>query len=500
MKRTILFFSLLIMSIFSFAQVPQSMPYQALVKNADNSIAATQAIGVQVTILQNGTAVYTENQTITTDDNGVLTMSIGTGTATTGDFSKIDWSLMNYSLKVEIDPDGGTNYALSTEQSLLSVPYALYAENSADAFSRDYNDLKNTPEIPTVPENISAFKNDVNYITKEAQQLKLDDMTLSITDGVSGIVNSVDLPKGEFDYYDVDGRPLANKQGDMLYWDADANCWKPITGGENMILTINDEGQLQWISKDHAGDNTTPETPDEPDEKPCGELQVTDADGNVYNTILIGTQCWMTENMKATHYDTKSEGKGEIAVFEVRSLAEMFNPSYQATGGKYYYNFAAALGFATGDEAINYTAESGVRQGICPNGWHVGTFEEWRTLESFVTNTTVPNVISGDKVASGFFKALSGTGTYGKFNLTRDGQYKADGTYDSPATSTVMLYATPVPADYSTALTELSNNDFNKPQYYHVKYWGDTRWGYDNCAQNSVQPKCYNMAVRCIHN
>ncbi|MBR4218598.1 MAG: T9SS type A sorting domain-containing protein [Bacteroidales bacterium] len=231
----------------------------------------------------------------------------------------------------------------------------------------------------------------------------------------------------------------------------------------------------------------------------CGD-DVVDVNGNTYGSIQIGTQCWMTGNMRATKYDTESEGSGEIPVMEVRDLHEMFHPSYKENGGKYYYNYAAALGFGSGDEAIEYTTASGPRQGICPNGWHVGTLEEWCTLEGFVTGTTVNPIISGDKVANGFFKALSGSGTYGQFNLTRDGSYKADGTLDSPTTATFMMYATPLPEDYSSALTELSDADYNKPQYYHAKYWGDTRWGWDNCAQNSAVPKCYSMAVRCIHN
>ncbi len=231
----------------------------------------------------------------------------------------------------------------------------------------------------------------------------------------------------------------------------------------------------------------------------CGD-NITDVDGNVYGSIQIGTQCWMTGNMRAIHYDTESEGEGEIPVMEVKELHEMFHPSYKENGGKYYYNYAAALGFGSGDEAIEYTTVSTPRQGICPNGWHVGTLEEWCTLEGFVTGTTVNPVISGDKVAIGFFNALSGSGAYGGFNITRDGQYKSDGTLDSPNNGTVMMYATPVPEDYTAALTELPDADYNKPQYYCAKYWGDTRWGWNNCAQNSSNPKCYNMVVRCIHN
>ncbi|MBR4918900.1 MAG: hypothetical protein IKZ52_06770 [Bacteroidales bacterium] len=106
-----------------------------------------------------------ETHAVTTNSNGLMILAIGDGTIQNGMFSDIDWADGPYFLKTEIDPDGGSNYTITSTQQLLSVPYALYAKTAGNAFSGDYNDLTNTPDIPTVPTNVGAFTNDAGYLT-----------------------------------------------------------------------------------------------------------------------------------------------------------------------------------------------------------------------------------------------------------------------------------------------------------------------------------------------
>ena len=131
MKKSILFLALL-QSLFSFAQAPQKMSYQSVVRNATNQIVANQSIGVKISIIEGsltGTTVYAERHTTTTNANGLFTLEAGGGTPTTGTFATINWSNGSHYIKSEIDVTGGTNYTLSGTMELLSVPYALYATN-----------------------------------------------------------------------------------------------------------------------------------------------------------------------------------------------------------------------------------------------------------------------------------------------------------------------------------------------------------------------------------
>jgi hypothetical protein len=74
-----------------------------------------------------GSSVYTETHSPTTNSSGLISLEIGGGMNTTGNFSSIDWSNGPYYLKREVDPVGGTNYTIIGTSQFLSVPYAMYA-------------------------------------------------------------------------------------------------------------------------------------------------------------------------------------------------------------------------------------------------------------------------------------------------------------------------------------------------------------------------------------
>ena len=127
----------LLVSIFFtmnlFAQAPQKMSYQAVIRNADNSLVSVKPIGMRISVLQGlstGVAVYVEKQNGTTNANGLVTMQIGAGTIVEGAFEKIDWSKGPYYIKIETDPNGGSDYTIVGSSELLSVPYALFALNT----------------------------------------------------------------------------------------------------------------------------------------------------------------------------------------------------------------------------------------------------------------------------------------------------------------------------------------------------------------------------------
>jgi hypothetical protein len=134
MKRTLLILIVqLLISGFLFAQAPDKMSYQALVRNNNNVVVSNHAVGMRISILQGtatGTAVYTETQTPTTNANGLIAIEIGTGTIISGSFSNIDWANGPYFVKTETDPNGGSNYTLTGTSQLLSVPYALHAKTA----------------------------------------------------------------------------------------------------------------------------------------------------------------------------------------------------------------------------------------------------------------------------------------------------------------------------------------------------------------------------------
>ena len=130
-------YSLLITILFStqlFAQAPNKMSYQAVIRNSSNTLVVSKNIGMQISILQGsvtGTAVYVERQTPSTNANGLASIEIGTGTIVSGSFATINWANGPYFIKTETDINGGSTYTISGTSELMSVPYALFAANSA---------------------------------------------------------------------------------------------------------------------------------------------------------------------------------------------------------------------------------------------------------------------------------------------------------------------------------------------------------------------------------
>ena len=132
MKRIITICAAFLMAASVFAQAPQKMSYQAVIRNSSNALVTNQAVGMRISILQGsstGTALYIETQTPTTNANGLASIEIGGGTVVSGNFSTIDWANGPYFVKTETDPTGGTNYSIMGTSQLMSVPYALFASS-----------------------------------------------------------------------------------------------------------------------------------------------------------------------------------------------------------------------------------------------------------------------------------------------------------------------------------------------------------------------------------
>jgi hypothetical protein len=123
-------------SLFLSAQTPQAIPYQAVARDINGNLIAGQNISLRFSIVDQyiiPTVYYQETQTATSNVLGLFTANVGHGTPVTGVFAEIAWGggLAKY-LKVEMDATGGSNYVDMGSSPLLSVPYALYSEKSAN--------------------------------------------------------------------------------------------------------------------------------------------------------------------------------------------------------------------------------------------------------------------------------------------------------------------------------------------------------------------------------
>ena len=133
MKKFLTFSTAVLLMASVFAQAPEKMSYQAVIRNSSEALVTNTTVGMQISILQgsaSGTAVYVETQSPTTNANGLVNIELGGGTVVSGNFSTINWANGPYFIKTETDPTGGTSYTITSTSQLLSVPYALHAKTA----------------------------------------------------------------------------------------------------------------------------------------------------------------------------------------------------------------------------------------------------------------------------------------------------------------------------------------------------------------------------------
>lgn len=200
MKKLFTIFAAVLLTVSVFAQSPEKMSYQSVIRDANNYLITNQSVGIRISLLQgssSGTVIYTETQTATSNRNGLVTIEIGAGT-TDDDFSSIDWANGPYFILCASDPAGGTSYTITGTSQLLSVPYALHAKTveivnetdpaytsspAAGITAADLSNLGNLSGVNTGDQDISGL----------ATTSALGDSTASVRSAipdVSGFVSS----------------------------------------------------------------------------------------------------------------------------------------------------------------------------------------------------------------------------------------------------------------------------------------------------------------------
>ena len=150
---------------------------------------------------------------------------------------------------------------------------------------------------------------------------------------------------------------------------------------------------------------------------PCpGTPTVKDIDGNTYNTVQIGTQCWTKENLRVTKYrDGSIIPLDESGGHTGDGLGEIW--SSRTTGARTVYGHNAA-NLTTYGYLYNWYAVADTK-GLCPSGWHVPSDEEWTTLIQELDNTVSTANGLQSTTAGGKMKA-TGTTYWNEPNLGAD--------------------------------------------------------------------------------
>jgi uncharacterized protein (TIGR02145 family) len=441
--------ALIIPSVFlpqqTGAQPPQKMSYQAIIRNASNTLVTSHLVGIQISILQgsvNGTVVYTETQTTTTNANGLISIEIGGGTG----FDAINWANDLYFIKTETDPAGGTNYTITGTSQLLSVPYALYAK-TAENLNGGITELD--PVFVAAPANGITSTNISNWTTayswgNHAGLYRPIGYVPVWSEITSNPFVFTSVAANQLLKYDSTYDKWANwtpnfltsyTETDPIWTASSANYYLKTnmqTSGESQLhfnnltnkpTTIAGYGITDGVTttgnQTIAGNKTFSGTISVPTPinvtdavnkayltihvsttgdtlyfgngqyiiipgisaaNPPGPNTVTDIDGNIYNSVTIGTQVWMAENLKTTKYLN-----GDL--IETTATATLDISSESAPKYQWAYDGNESKAPLYG-RLYTYYAVTDSRK-LCPTGWHVPIDAEWTILTTYLGNELV---------------------------------------------------------------------------------------------------------------
>jgi uncharacterized protein (TIGR02145 family) len=154
MKYIITSFLFLLIVLNMQAQAPQGIPYQAVIRNLDGSVIANSTVNLAFIIHDgnpNGTAVYQENHTLNSSDQGLVTCIVGNGVVSLGNFENISWGNGEKFMQVLME-NNSVQLDLGTQQ-MMSTPYALYTGSTHVSVSASGDSLtigKHTMIVPGV--------------------------------------------------------------------------------------------------------------------------------------------------------------------------------------------------------------------------------------------------------------------------------------------------------------------------------------------------------------
>lgn len=382
MKKVTFIIILILTSVSIFAQSPGGINYQTILRDGDGEILISTQVSIQFGVLADspdGTSVYVERHNAVSNAFGLVNLIIGSGEVVSGNFHDIDWGITDYFLETAVEYGQNKGYQVIGTTQFLSVPLAFHAtaltltNPAGNQYKIVIDDQGNL-----VAEIILTFP---VVTTDPVSGITANSATMggNVTDGGNTPVTDRGVFYGTAPDPENTGTKLQIGSGTGAFSSTLGN----LASGTPYYVKAYATNSKGTVYGDEVSFTT-------PVPFVCGVSTVTDVDGNVYNTTLIGSQCWLTSNLKVTRYNNNDP------------IPTGYNNSVWAalTSGAYsVYPFTGLTGITSEAQMIaaygllynGFTIQD--NRGLCPSGWRLPTYPETQTLEQATFSTTPANVL-----------------------------------------------------------------------------------------------------------
>ena len=251
---------------------------------------------------------------------------------------------------------------------------------------------------------------------------------------------------------------------DFNYGSATGDIGTNVSVGSNKAIqwTYNGVYNPDFKIRIYANDKTA-------DGSPCPGVATVDYGGKIYNTIQIGTQCWLKENLDiGTRINgSQNQTNNSPTNFIEKYCYNDLDANCVTYGG--LYEWAEAVQYKNG--ATNSSSPSptftGNIQGVCPTGWHIPTSAEYQGLKTTVSNNgnSLKAIGQGSgggtgTNTSGFSALLAGFNNYSFYSIGSD-------THLWTSTEYLASYSVDIRMDYTTS--DIAFDNFEKSYGYSVR-------------------------------
>lgn len=125
MKYVLTFISLVLFSLNTFAQTPEKMSYQAVIRDNNNMPLLNSKVNLRIIIRQgksSGSIAFEETHNVSTNSNGLVSLQIGEGSKKSGVFSIIDWSKGPYFIETQLDTKNSNDFSVTGVSEMIRFP------------------------------------------------------------------------------------------------------------------------------------------------------------------------------------------------------------------------------------------------------------------------------------------------------------------------------------------------------------------------------------------